>query len=287
VTTLGFSKYQAAGNDFLLVEDLDGALHLGAEEVRDLCDRWQGVGADGVIRVRRAERAPIAMDLVNADGTPAEISGNGMRCVAAFARDRDLVQADEFEIESRAGVHGVAVERADARVARATVEIGEPNFTKAAIPMFGPAWETFLEQPFDLGGGLKVVASALSMGNPHLVLFVDEDLDRYHVEHLGPALEHHEWFPERTNVEFARIADGGSRIDVRVWERGVGETLACGTGACAVAVAANEAGRAPTAVAVGFRGGDLAVERRDDGHVLLGGPVSHVFDGTVDPGSLA
>jgi diaminopimelate epimerase len=127
-----------------------------------------------------------------------------------------------------------------------------------------------------------VLASAVSMGNPHLVLFVDEDLDRYHVEHLGPALEHHEWFPERTNVEFARVVDGGSTIAVRVWERGVGETLACGTGACAVAVAANEAGKAPAAVTVAFRGGDLLVERRADRQVVLGGSVGHVFEGTVD-----
>ena len=109
--------------------------------------------------------------------------------------------------------------------------------------MVGPAWETFLDQPFDLGGGLVVPASAVSMGNPHLVLFLEDDPERFHVEHIGPALEHHAWFPERTNVEFARV--GADGIDVRVWERGAGETLACGTGACAVAVAANEAGRAP------------------------------------------
>ena len=124
-------------------------------------------------------------------------------------------------------------------------------------------------------------ATALSMGNPHLVLFTDEAPDRYHLEHMGPALEHHELFPERTNVEFARIA-ATAMSHVRVWERGVGETLACGTGACAVAVAANEAGDAPVEVVVRFRGGPLHVERRSDGEVLLGGPVQHVFDGVVD-----
>jgi diaminopimelate epimerase len=147
--------------------------------------------------------------------------------------------------------------------------------------MRGPAWETFLEQPFDLGAGLVLTASALSMGNPHLVLFTDEDPERYHVEHLGPALEHHELFPERTNVEFARVHTERATVDVRVWERGVGETLACGTGACAVVVAANEAGMIAEEATVRFRGGDLAVRRRDGG-VDLTGPVQHVFDGVVE-----
>jgi diaminopimelate epimerase len=157
--------------------------------------------------------------------------------------------------------------------------MGLPNFTKAAIPMRGPAWETFQDQPFDMGGGIEVSATALSMGNPHLVLFVDEDPERFHLEHIGPALEHHELFPERTNVELARAVEDG--IDVRVWERGVGETLACGTGACAVAVAANESGRAGPAATVRFRGGSLEVERLEDGRVLLGGDVAHVFDGAA------
>jgi diaminopimelate epimerase len=159
--------------------------------------------------------------------------------------------------------------------------MGSPNFTKAAIPMRGPAWETFQDQPFDIGGGVQVAATALSMGNPHLVLFVDEDPERFHLEHVGPALERHELFPERTNVELALTSADGIRV--RVWERGVGETLACGTGACAVAVAANESGRVGAAATVRFRGGSLDVERLEDGRVLLGGDVAHVFDGTADP----
>jgi diaminopimelate epimerase len=139
-------------------------------------------------------------------------------------------------------------------------------------------------QPFDLGAGLSVTASAISMGNPHLVLFVQDDPERFHLEHMGPPLEHHEWFPERVNVEFAHVRHDG--IDVRVWERGVGETLSCGTGACAVAVAAHEAGLAPARSLIRFRGGSLNVERLEDGEVLLGGSVAHVFDGVVDPQGL-
>jgi diaminopimelate epimerase len=179
-----------------------------------------------------------------------------------------------------AGVRHVTLSRADDRVTAATVDMGSPNFTKAAIPMRGPAWETFQDQPFDIGGGVQVAATALSMGNPHLVLFVDEDPERFHLEHVGPALERHELFPERTNVELALTSADGIRV--RVWERGVGETLACGTGACAVAVAANESGRVGAAATVRFRGGSLDVERLEDGRVLLGGVVTHVFDGTAD-----
>ena len=272
---LELSKYQASGNDFLLVDELDEPA--GILDVPALCDRWFGVGADGLIRVGRGTAAPFSLGLTNADGTPAEMSGNGMRCLGAWLRDHDHVaHGASFDVESPAGLRHVWL-----TLDGATVGMGRPNFTKAAIPMRGPAWETFQQQPFDLGDGRRLRATALSMGNPHLVVFTDEDPDRYHLEHIGPALEHHELFPERTNVEFARIGSDG-RIDVRVWERGVGETLACGTGACAVAVAANEAGEAEAEVVLRFRGGPLHVERRTDGEVLLGGPVQHVFDATVD-----
>jgi diaminopimelate epimerase len=272
---LALSKYQASGNDFLIVDELDASV--GALDVPELCDRWFGIGADGLIRVGRGDAAPFSFSLANADGTPAGMSGNGMRCLGAWLRDRGLVaHGASFEVETPAGVRHLWL-----TLDGATVGMGQPNFTMAAIPMRGPAWETFQQQPFDVGDGRTLRATALSMGNPHLVLFTEEDPERYHLEHIGPALEHHELFPERTNVEFARIgSDGG--IDVRVWERGVGETLACGTGACAVAVAANEAGEAETEVVLRFRGGPLRVERRTDGEVLLGGPVHHVFDAEVE-----
>jgi diaminopimelate epimerase len=253
--------------------------------VRGLCDRWVGVGADGLIRLCAGSAAPVRFELTNADGSPAELSGNGMRCLGAFLLGPGASQ-DAFEIETVAGVHRVELALDGGHAVDATVSMGTPNFTKAAIPMRGPAWETFLAQPFDVGGGMRVTASALSMGNPHLVLFLDEDPERYHVEHLGPALEHHPWFPERVNVEFARVGEDAA-VDVRVWERGVGETLSCGSGACAVVVAANEAGLVPGRATVRFRGGSLTVERRADGQVFLGGAVAHVFDGVVDLDALA
>lgn len=284
MSDLAFAKYQAAGNDFIVVADLADERPIESEDAVALCDRWMGVGADGVIRVTRLPDGRFGFELTNADGSKAETSGNGLRCMGAYLHDHALTDAATLEVLTPAGPRGIVLEVRDGVVRGATVAMGTPGFTKAQIPMKGPAWETYLDQPFDLGGGLTVSASAVSIGNPHLVLFVPEDPERYHVEHIGPALEHHEWFPERTNVEFARV--GADGIDVRVWERGAGETLACGTGACAVAVAANEAGWVPARVLVRFRGGDLHVQRASDGELHLGGPVVHVFDGNVDPSSL-
>ncbi len=277
---VAFAKYEAAGNDFLVVEDLEDRHPLTPEDAGSLCDRWSGVGADGVVRVTGGGDAPLGFHLLNADGSAASMSGNGMRCLGAYVFDRGIAREPAFDVRTAAGVRRVWLQVETGTVTGARVDMGAPGFTKAQIPMKGPAWETFLDQSFDLGAGLVVAASALSMGNPHLVLFLEEDPERFHVEHIGPALEHHAWFPERTNVEFARVAADG--IDVRVWERGAGETLACGTGACAVAVAANESGRSPANVDVRFRGGTLQVERAEDGRVALGGPVRHVFDGTMN-----
>jgi diaminopimelate epimerase len=280
VSELTFAKYEAAGNDFLVFEDLEDRRPITGDEAGELCDRWTGVGADGVIRVTGGAEGKLGFHLLNADGSLAAMSGNGMRCLGAYLFDRGIARGPELDVMTPSGMRRVWLEVNAGRVTSARVDMGAPGFTKAQIPMVGPAWETFLDQSFDLGGGLVVPASALSMGNPHLVLFLEEDPERFHVEHIGPALEHHAWFPERTNVEFARVGDDG--IDARVWERGAGETLACGTGACAVAVAANESGRTPANVAVRFRGGTLQVERAEDGRVILGGPVRHVFDGAMD-----
>jgi diaminopimelate epimerase len=271
-----FSKYEGAGNDFVMMVDLEDARAFTSEEAAALCDRRFGVGADGLIRVVRGRDAALFMDYRNADGSLAEMCGNGVRCVAALARDAGLIDMSEFDVATRAGIHRVEL-LAGSRI---SIEMGTPAFAKSAIPMRGPAWETFLAEPLDIGGGLTVKASALSMGNPHLVLLVEDDPDRFHVAHIGPALERHELFPEGTNVEFAHVTPDA--IITRVWERGSGETMACGSGACAVAVAANEAGLAPARTMVRFPGGDLEVERREDGGVVLTGSASKVFEGVVD-----
>jgi diaminopimelate epimerase len=278
---VAFEKYQGTGNDFVMVVDLEDIRPLTPAEVSSLCDRRTGVGADGVIRVVRAGEAYF-MDYSNADGSQAEMCGNGIRCVGVLLHDRDLVPGDEVEVITRAGPKRLTLHPdADGGVRRVTVSMGLPNFTRSALPMRGPAWETFLARPFEVSDGLTLTASAISMGNPHFVLFLDDDPATVHVGHLGPAIERHDLFPEHTNVEFAFVRPDGE-IDARVWERGVGETMACGSGACAVVVAANEAGLAPPRSVVRFPGGRVEVTRRDDGEVLLTGDAARVFEGSVD-----
>jgi len=281
--TLSFSKYQGTGNDFVMLVDLDDERSLTPRQISAVCDRRTGIGADGVIRVVRTDRddAPFFMDYANADGSRAEMCGNGIRCVGVLLHERGLIADASVDVLTRAGIKHLTVHPdGDGRARRVTVGMGIPNFTRAAIPMRGPAWETFLGQPFEIGDDLTMTASALSMGNPHLVVFVDGDPATVHVAHIGPRLERHEAFPEHTNVEFAYVHDGV--IHARVWERGIGETMACGSGACAVLVAANEAGLVSSRAVVSFPGGDIEVERRDDGEVLLTGDAVPVFEGSVE-----
>jgi len=275
VNELRVWKYQATGNDFVMTFDPDDERPLSADEVEALCDRRFGVGADGAIRIGRGSDDRPFMDYRNADGSIAEMCGNGLRCVALLLRDLGVEEATAFEVDTRAGVRSVEL-LADGRV---RVDMGAPGFTKAAIPMRGPAWETFVDQPIDVGGAV-VPGTALSMGNPHLVLFLDEEPEWPQVAHVGPVLEGDGRFPEGTNVEFAYVDDG--EIVARVWERGSGETLACGSGACAIGVAAHEMGLAERATRVRYPGGVLDVDRDDDGNVSLTGPVVRVLEGVVD-----
>jgi diaminopimelate epimerase len=276
VSELRVWKYQATGNDFVMTYDPEDRRPLSAEEVRALCDRRFGIGGDGSIRVNRGADGRPFMDYRNADGSLAEMCGNGLRCVALLLRDVGAAAGFSFEVETRSGTRRVEL----APDGRVSVDMGEPNFTKAAIPMRGPAWETYLREPLDLGGGVVVTASAVSMGNPHLVLLVEDDPERFHVAHIGAVLERDDRFPEGTNVEFAKVDE--DEIVARVWERGSGETMACGSGACAIAVAATEAGLAGPQSFVRFPGGVLEVERTEAGSVLLTGPASRVFETTID-----
>ena len=275
-----FSKYHGAGNDFLMIEDLEDRIVLTSELAAAMCDRYRGPGADGVIRVTRGRTAPFAMELWNADGGRAETSGNGMRCLGRFLIDRALTDQRVIEVDTLAGVKRVEVTKEEGETTGARVDMGPPGLTRGEIPMAGPADERFLDRPFP-DAGAQYRAAAVSMGNPHLILFGDSDLPSLDLPRLGPPLEDHPDFPERTNVEWVRVQDG--RLDVRVWERGVGETLACGTGACAVVVAASLMGLAGRRSVVGFPGGDLDVEWAEDDRVYLAGPVAHVFDGELSP----
>ena len=275
-----FSKYHGAGNDFLLIEDLEDRVTLTPELAAAMCHRFRGPGADGVIRVTAGRAAPFAIELWNADGGRAETSGNGIRCLARLLVDRGLTSDEVIEVETLAGVKRIEVTTEDGQMTGARVDMGPPGLARGQVPMTGPSEERFVDRPFpDAGGDYR--AAAVSMGNPHLVLIGDVDLAALDLPRVGPPLERHPDFPERTNVEWVRVRDG--RLDVRVWERGVGETLACGTGACAVVVAASLMGLTGRRAVVRFEGGDLEVDWAHDGRVYLAGPAQHVFDGDLSP----
>jgi diaminopimelate epimerase len=281
---LHIAKYHGTGNDFVMVEDLDDVRPLTAELVAALCDRHLGVGADGVIRVTRGSNGDdFFMDYRNADGSVAEMCGNGVRCLAKLVHDRGFTTATELNVGTRAGMKHVSIALRGVEVASVTVGMGPPAFTRAEIPMQGPAGEPFLTEPFEVDG-TTFKASAVSMGNPHLVLFVERDPDDMDVHWIGPRIEHDPRFLNRTNVEFVAVQDGA--LKTRVWERGVGETMACGTGACATLVAANEAGLVAARAEVRFPGGTVLVERTDT-EALLTGPAERVFEATIDEAWLA
>jgi diaminopimelate epimerase len=280
-----FSKYHGTGNDFVMIEDMADEVSLSQVSIAAMCDRRFGIGADGTIRVAPAENADFFMDYANADGSQAEMCGNGIRCLGKLVYEKGLTDKTELAVLTRAGMKHLSLHTSGGQVDSVTVDMGPPAFEKAAIPMRGPAWETFTMQPVE-AAGQTFTGSAVSMGNPHLVLFLDGDHEQVDVARIGPILEHHELFPEKTNVEFVVTTDDGS-LAARVWERGSGETMACGTGACAVLVAANEAGRAPAQASVRFPGGTLDIERTSEGTVLLTGPAVRVFEGRLDPAWLS
>ena len=280
--TLEFTKMHGLGNDFVMIEDLDETLDLDPEAVAYFCDRNFGIGADGLILVRPASvpDADFFMLYYNADGTTAEMCGNGVRCFAKYLVDHDLVPetAHKIGVQTLGGVRPVRVERAaDGTMETATVDMGEPILTPADIPT-AIEDDQVLAYPLETELGTYDV-TAVSMGNPHAVLWVD-DVEEAPVETLGPVIETHPAFPAKTNVEFAQLV-APDHIRLRVWERGVGETLACGTGACATLVAAVLACYTGREATVELPGGELRILLDTDDHVYMTGPATEVFTGTV------
>jgi diaminopimelate epimerase len=268
-----FVKAHGTGNDFVVIEDLDGHHHITSELVRAVCDRHFGVGADGLIRIAPGRDAPFFMDYRNADGSLAEMCGNGARVVGKYLSDRGHV-AGAFDLETRAGVKHLELHVDDrGLVDRVTVDMGSPELEED-------------DRKLDVDGR-AVTATCLSMGNPHAVVFVD-DVDAAPVTTLGPLLERHAAFPAGTNVEFAQVTGGGDvHLRQRTWERGVGETLACGSGACAVAVAATARGLARGPLTIELRGGRLELDWTPGGTVRMTGPAREVASGTLAPDLLA
>ncbi len=284
-----FAKLNGIGNDFVMIEDLDDEILLTPEQITALCDRHFGIGGDGVIIVKPSPRPECAayMDYYNSDGTRAQMCGNGVRCFAKFLVDRGIVnpKAGSFVADTLSGPKPISFTLdADGKLAQATVDMGAPILEPAQVPTtFGgtetPYGRVALDADFFIDGH-ALRFTCVSMGNPHAVTFVDKKGLEL-VDSLGPLVENCEAFPEGTNVEFAHV--DGDVIRMRVWERGCGETLACGTGACATAVAAHICGYTPRKVTLELIGGTLQIEwRESDGHVLMTGPAAQSFTGTVE-----
>jgi len=275
-----FTKMHGAGNDYVYIDCFAEQVADPAALAISASDRNFGIGSDGLILILPSERADVRMRMFNADGSEAEMCGNGIRCVAKYAYDHGLVDRLQINIETGNGVLPLQLFTGDCgRVEQVQVNMGAPMLTRAELPMIG-------------AGGLQAVAIALpldedeievtciSMGNPHCVVFVD-DVETCGVEQIGPLIESHPWFPQRINVEFVQLL---SRTEViqRTWERGAGETLACGTGASAVAVAGVLTGRTERKIVNHLRGGDLELEWLEDGPVVMTGPAVEVFSGEFD-----
>jgi diaminopimelate epimerase len=276
---LNFTKMQGCGNDFVVVDDRDLAWDFDEDAVSLLCDRHFGIGADGMILVRPATvpGAAFLMHYINADGSLAEMCGNGVRVFAKYLVDRGLVEGDDVAVQTLGGLKFVSVTRgSDGRMVSARVDMGEPVLTPALIPTTLPG-KTVFDCPIATAAG-EVRVTCVSMGNPHAVIWVP-DVDSAPVDTLGPLVENHAAFPRKTNVEFAQVIEGEDRIRLRVWERGVGETLACGTGACATAVAAVLSGRTGRSCTIELAGGDLEIEWTPAGPVHMTGPAEEVFEG--------
>jgi diaminopimelate epimerase len=275
-----FSKYEATANDFIMLDRMSGGPEIAAADVIRLCDRRTGIGADGVIEAFPSSSCDIRMRITNADGSVAEMCGNGARALFLFARDRGFAGADEITVETLAGPKAVREAGSALGLPLFSVDMGSPKYTRADIPMDGDPGEPAVGVEVELEGGPVIRSTCVSMGNPHCVVFVD-DVSGCAVSSIGARLEAHTLFPARTNVEFVRVT-AGDALEVRVWERGVGETMACGTGACAALVAANLNGFTGKRASVSLPGGMLEVEWSESG-VSLTGPARHVFDGkTVD-----
>lgn len=276
-----FAKMHGLGNDFVVVDAIgDPDLAEAAERLAPaLCDRRLGIGADGVLIATLSGCADFEMIMVNPDGTRG-MCGNGLRCFVRFLRATGRTGADEVSVDTPNGVtRARLVPSEDAWNGDVEVDMGPPRLLREQVPMCGPAGEQVIDEPLQVGNETFTV-TCVSMGNPHCVVFVD-DPGGVDLERLGPAIENHPAFPERTNVHFVRV-ESERELRLRVWERGAGMTAACGTGACAAVVAGVLSGRCGREAVVRMPGGDLDIRWLPSGHVMMRGPARTPFTGEID-----
>jgi diaminopimelate epimerase len=274
-----FTKMQGAGNDYVYVNCFEEKLENPAEVALQVSNRNFGIGSDGLILIMPSDQADVRMRMFNSDGSESEMCGNGIRCVAKYAFDHGIVDKKEITAETGAGILTLQLfTGADNKVDKVRVNMGPPRLSKREIPMTGDGEEKVVNQPLNIMHSTFMITCA-SMGNPHCVIFVD-DVESFQVEKYGPLIENHELFPRRTNVEFVQII---SRTEVRqrTWERGAGETLACGTGSSAVTAACVLNGLTEKKILNHLSGGDLEMEWAEDGNIYMTGPAVEVFTGEI------
>jgi diaminopimelate epimerase len=271
-----FWKMHGLGNDYIVIDNREEKIsgRQAAELAKRVCERRLSVGADGLLLVSNSKAADSKMRIFNPDGSEAEMCGNGIRCFAKYCFENSIVPKLKFTVETLSGVKHVWLTLKDGEVAGVKVDIGMPNWKRSSLPMVGHG--TCINENLDVDGETCRV-TCLSMGNPHCIIFVDK-VDNFPVEQIGPKVENNKAFPKRTNVGFVQVLNR-DELKVRVWERGVGETLACGTGTCAAVAAANKLGKVGNKITVHVLGGDYQVEVNES--LFLSGAAEKVFEGTL------
>jgi len=275
-----FTKMHGLGNDFIVVYGEQELPDNASELAIQLCDRWFGVGADGLVYILPSKNADFRMRIINSDGTEAEQCGNAIRCVSKYVYDNRLIDREQLAIETLgAGVQKVQLMIENGKVEKVRVDMGEPILNGLQIPTLIDAQQV-VEQPIDVQGQ-RFSFTAVSMGNPHCIIPV-ADAATFDYSVVGPLLEKHELFPKKINVEFITVYNR-NHIEMRVWERGVGPTLACGTGACATLVASVLRGAADREATISLQGGDLYIEwNSSDNHVYMTGSAQEVYRGRFE-----
>lgn len=272
-----FTKMQGIGNDYVYVNCLQETIENPSELAKKISDRHYGVGSDGLIMINPSDKADFEMEMYNADGSRGEMCGNGIRCVAKYVYDYGLTDKTSISVETLAGIKYLDLTVEDGRVVLVKVDMGKPMLRPEEVPVVSEK-EEVIDEPITVDGQ-EYRMTCVSMGNPHAVVFIDQDVKEFPLETVGVKFENHERFPKRVNTEFVNVLDRHT-AQMRVWERGSGETLACGTGACAVAVACALNGLTEDEVTVKLLGGDLQIKwDREKNTVYMTGPAEVVFDG--------
>ncbi|MFS0656818.1 diaminopimelate epimerase [Bacillus sp. 179-C3.3 HS] len=280
MTSFQFTKMHGLGNNYIYVNQIEE--QLPEEELSEIAIRvssvYTGIGSDGMILICPSEVAPVKMRIFNNDGSEGKNCGNGLRCVAKYVYEHKIVTDTTFQIETLSGLVEATVHVEQGQVNSVTVDMGKPRFEKRAMPMLGNPDSTTINETLDFGAA-TLNGTAVSMGNPHIVFYIEE-IEKAPLHSLGPVIEKHETFPEGVNVEFVEIVSE-TELHFRVWERGSGITQACGTGACAAAVSTIVNGHAKkeTDMTVHLAGGDLIIRWKDNDHVLMTGPAETICDG--------